>query len=226
MRPSACFLFALLAAALGSATPLARVLREENEAMLEDDETESVFAAGLPELEPDELELDLEDGDVYDDGEEIDEIEDDDLLANELDDDDDDDDDDDNPSKKENLADELSSDNTVDDEKNGMVNFHSRVNSLHGKPKELFMLARKCVFNLCAAELDACRKVPVCSDQLMNCIGECVSGRLIECLGDCMSGGSMFSEVTDCYDSKCRALVHGRTKKAGSTVNTELDSDS
>mmetsp|Transcript_17591 Transcript_17591/g.41724 ORF Transcript_17591/g.41724 Transcript_17591/m.41724 type:complete len:203 (+) Transcript_17591:65-673(+) len=139
---------------------------------------------------------------------------------------DDDDDDDDNPSKKENLADELSSDNTVDDEKNGMVNFHSRVNSLHGKPKELFMLARKCVFNLCAAELDACRKVPVCSDQLMNCIGECVSGRLIECLGDCMSGGSMFSEVTDCYDSKCRALVHGRTKKAGSTVNTELDSDS
>ncbi|KAJ1639016.1 hypothetical protein T492DRAFT_857366 [Pavlovales sp. CCMP2436] len=69
MRPSACFLFALLAAALGSATPLARVLREENEAMLEDDETESVFAAGLPELEPDELELDLEDGDVYDDGE-------------------------------------------------------------------------------------------------------------------------------------------------------------
>lgn len=92
-------------------------------------------------------------------------------------------------------------------ENNGMQKFERRVDAMHGSPKMQFMLARKCLFALCDTPLEACRQQTVCSDQLMNCIGDCVTAKVMDCIGNCMSGEDLFGPVVECYDAKCRELV-------------------
>jgi hypothetical protein len=163
------------------------------------------------------LDLDDEGADsLYDDDElSEDELESDDVLADELGDDDegDDDDDDDGGGASDRGSDERAGEPAPRGQKAGLGEFHTRVDDLRGAPKQRFMLARKCLFAMCSADLEGCRKVESCSLQLMSCIGSCVSGKMMDCLGDCMSSEAGFFGVTECYDRACRELVLGTNKE-------------